>query len=137
MADNWHQAVVRERNKPVDLMMSRTLPRSSHRVLPMAILVLTACGVAACSMTPRRSAAERVADAAIADRVQAALLADPNIYARHIDVSVNRGVVHLGGYVWEDEDFRTARLDAASVPGATTVVTDMELMRGGLAGTGR
>ena len=78
-----------------------------------------------------------MADADIADRVQAALLADPNIYARRIDVEVDRGVVHLGGYVWEDEDFRTARRDAASVPGAKTVVTEMELVRGGLAGTSR
>ncbi len=78
-----------------------------------------------------------MADADIADRVQAALLADPNIYARHIDVEVDRGVVHLGGYVWEDENFRTARRDAAPVPGAKSVVTEMELVRGGLAGTSR
>jgi osmotically-inducible protein OsmY len=78
-----------------------------------------------------------LADAEIADRVQAALLADPTIYARHIDVAVNRGVVHLGGYVWEDEDFQTARRDATSVPGVKTVITQMELNRGGLAGTSR
>lgn len=53
----------------------------------------------------------------------------------HIDVAVDRGVVHLGGYVWEDDDFQTARRDAASVPGVKTVITQMELMRGGLAGT--
>jgi osmotically-inducible protein OsmY len=106
-------------------------------VVPTLTVAVLACAVIACSTTPPRTAAQRAADADTADRVQAALLADPNIYARHIDVSVNRGVVHLGGYVWEDEDFRTARLDAASVPGATTVVTDMELMRGGFAGTGR
>jgi osmotically-inducible protein OsmY len=46
-------------------------------------------------------------------------------------------VVDLGGFVWENEDFATARRDAAGVPGVTTVVTDMELMRGGLAGAGR
>jgi osmotically-inducible protein OsmY len=69
--------------------------------------------------------------------VQAALLADPDIYARHVEVAVNRGVVNLGGYVWENEDFAIARRDAASVSGVTTVVNDMELMRGGLAGAGR
>jgi osmotically-inducible protein OsmY len=100
-------------------------------------MVLIACAVIACSTMPRRTAEQRVADADTADRVQAALLADPDIYARHIDVRVDRGVVYLGGYVWEDEDFRTARRDAASVAGANAVVTDMELMRGGLAGTSR
>jgi osmotically-inducible protein OsmY len=99
--------------------------------------VLIACGVIACSTMPRRTAEQRVADADTASRVQAALLADPEIYARHIDVRVDGGVVHLGGYVWEAEDFRTARRDASSVPGANTVITEMELVRGGLAGTGR
>jgi osmotically-inducible protein OsmY len=44
---------------------------------------------------PRRTAQERVADADTADRVRATLLADPNIYARHVDVVVDRGVVRL------------------------------------------
>jgi osmotically-inducible protein OsmY len=78
-----------------------------------------------------------VADADTAGRVQAALLADPNIYARHIDIQVNRGVAHLGGFVWDAEDFQTARRDAAAVAGVTKVVMDMELVRGGMAGTGR
>jgi osmotically-inducible protein OsmY len=99
--------------------------------------LLVACGVVACATTPPRSAAEHAADAQVADAVQAALLADPDIYARHIDVKVDRGVVHLGGYVWEPDDFQTARRDASSVPGVTTVVTQMELMRGGLSGTSR
>ena len=45
--------------------------------------------------------------------------------ARHIDVAVDRGVVHLGGYVWENDDFQTARRDAASVPGVKTVVAQI------------
>jgi osmotically-inducible protein OsmY len=113
------------------------LVRYPDNALRAVVAVLAVCGIVACSAMPRRTAAERVADADIADRVQAALLADPNIYARHIDVTVNRGVVHLGGYVWEDADFRTAQRDAASIPGAETVVNEMELIRGGIAGTGR
>lgn len=93
--------------------------------------------VVACSTTPRRTGAEREVDSDTAARVQAVLLADQNIYARHIDVNVDRAVVHLGGYVWENDDFQTARRDAASVPGIKTVVTEMELVRGGLGGSGR
>jgi osmotically-inducible protein OsmY len=113
------------------------LPRYQKLRLSTGVLLLAACAFVGCATTPPRTAAERAADAAIAGRVQAVLLADPNIYARHIDVAVNRGVVDLGGFVWENEDFATARRDAASVPGVTTVVTDMDLMRGGLAGAGR
>src|ERR1700733_577208 len=110
---------------------------ASALMLATVTMVLIACALTACSTTPRRTAEERVADADTAGRVQAALLADPDIYARHIDVAVDRGVVHLGGYVWENDDFQTARRDAASVPGVKTVVAQMELMRGGLAGTSR
>jgi osmotically-inducible protein OsmY len=111
--------------------------KNLHSMVPTVTVVVLAFAVVACSTMPRRSAAQRVADADTADRVQAALLADPDIYARHIDVRVDRGVVHLGGYVWEATDFRTARRDAASVPGASAVVIEMELVRGGLAGTSR
>ena len=111
--------------------------KNLHGVVPTLTIVMLAFAVIACSAMPRRTAAERLADADTADRVQAALLADPDIYARHIDVRVDRGVVHLGGYVWEATDFRVARRDAASVPGAIAVVSEMELVRGGLAGTSR
>jgi hypothetical protein len=46
-------------------------------------------------------------------------------------------VVRLGGYVWSVQDFRLARQDAASVAGVKTMQMDLELMRGGLAGTSR
>ena len=92
---------------------------------------------AACATPLPRTAAERSGDAVIAAQVEAALLADPTVYARHIDVTVDRGVVRLGGYVWSAQDFRLARQDAASVAGVKTVQMDMELMRGGVAGTGR
>jgi osmotically-inducible protein OsmY len=111
--------------------------KNLHSVVPTLTMVVLACTVIACSTTPRRTAAQQAADAETADRVQAALLADPDIYARDIDVRVDRGVVHLGGYVWEATDFRTAQRDAASVPGANAVVSEMELVRGGLAGTSR
>jgi hypothetical protein len=112
------------------------LTRVPMLLVVLAACILAACALAGCSTAPPRTTAERAADGDIASGVQAALLADPNIYARHIDVEVNRGVIHLGGFVWDDEDFATARRDAASIPGATAVVNDMELVRGGISGTG-
>ena len=111
--------------------------RCVNGVSAAVMLLAATCGVVACSITPRRTGAEREVDSDTAAWVQAVLLADQNIYARHIDVNVDRGVVHLGGYVWENDDFQTARRDAASVPGVKTVVTEMELLRGGLGGAGR
>src|SRR5665213_1765982 len=100
------------------------------------VALVATCGLIGCTTAPHRTAAERATDIETADRVEAALLADPNIYARHIDIEVDRGVVHLGGFVWDNDDFQTARRDAASVAGVTEIVTDMELDRGGIAGIG-
>jgi osmotically-inducible protein OsmY len=115
----------------------RILTRSPTGALPAAIILVSAYVVVACATPPPRSAAERAGDAVIAAQVEAALLADPTVYARHIDVAVDRGVVRLGGYVWSVQDLRLARQDAASVVGVKTVQMDLELMRGGLAGTSR
>jgi len=92
-------------------------------------------GAAGVAPGPIRTPEQCIADASVASRVESTLLSDPNIYARHIDVAVVRGVVHLGGYVWEPEDFQTAKRDAASIPGVAAVDTEMQLMRGGLAGS--
>jgi len=73
----------------------------------------------------------------MAAEVESVLRADPNIYARHIDVSVDRGVVELGGFVWTNQEYLLARNDAASVPGVRAVNTQMDLLRGGLSGTGK
>jgi hyperosmotically inducible protein len=99
--------------------------------------VVATYAVLACSSLPPRSVEELAADTAIAAKVEAALVADPDIYARHIDVAVNRGVVRLGEFVYSDEYFRIARRDAASIFGVKSVDTDMQLMRGGISGSSR
>src|SRR5882672_475954 len=73
-------------------------------------------------------------DADTAARVEGALTGDPHLFARHIDVSVDGGVVYLGGYVWSVEDLYLARNLAASVPGVKSVSSELELMRGGSKG---
>ena len=105
--------------------------------LMLSITTFAAYIVVACSRLPPRSDAERSADAAAAAQVEVALDADPRIYARHIDVTVDRGVVHLGGFVWSDDEILFAKADAASVPGIKSVANQMELMRGGISGSSR
>jgi osmotically-inducible protein OsmY len=111
--------------------------RDTKSVFPAAVAVVATYALLACSSLPPRSAEELAADSATAAQVESALLADPDIYARHIDVAVDRGVVRLGGFVYSDEDFRIARRDAASIPGVKSVAMDMELMRGGVSGSSR
>jgi len=101
------------------------------RVVPILLL---GGSLAGCSTAPPRTEAERVADAVTAARVESAFTANPTLFARHIDVLVDGGVVYLGGYVWSVEDLYLARNLAASVPGVKSVSSDMELMRGGSKG---
>ncbi len=108
--------------------------RPLNGVFPKVVVVLLAGSLGACSMAPRRTETERAADADTAARVETALSADPHLFARHIDVSVDGGVVYLGGYVWSVEDLYLARNLAASVPGVKSVSSELELMRGGSKG---
>jgi osmotically-inducible protein OsmY len=108
--------------------------RPLNGVLPKVVVLLLAGSLCACATAPRRTEAERAADADTAVRVETALTADPQLFARHIDVSVDGGVVYLGGYVWSVEDLYLARNLAASVPGVKSVSSELELMRGGSKG---
>jgi osmotically-inducible protein OsmY len=107
--------------------------RCAGRVLT-GVAVAALCATLGCATSPPRSAEQRAADAEASARVEAALAADPLLYARHIDVRVDNGVVHLGGFVWANEDFLLARRDAAAVAGVNAVDNEMELMRGGARG---
>jgi osmotically-inducible protein OsmY len=90
--------------------------------------------LAGCATAHQRSAAERAADAEVGARVERALLEDPALYARHIDIDVRHGVVRLSGFVWSSDELFEAQRVAASVPGATGVVDRIELMVGGRSG---
>ena len=70
-------------------------------------------------------------DAQLGTKVRAALDADHQLIARHIDVSVERGVGRVSGFVQSDEDLKRAQQDAASVPGVVNVKDELQLKREG------
>jgi osmotically-inducible protein OsmY len=103
-----------------------------QRISGAALAAVLVWGAVACSMGPRKSEAERQADKETVNQVQLALNADNLLYARHITVRSDGGVVSLGGYVWSQPDLEEAQRIAASVPGVHKVVNEMELERGGV-----
>jgi osmotically-inducible protein OsmY len=103
----------------------------------MVATSLLAVLLCACATAPPRTPQERVRDAELARQVEAALDADTRIYARHVDVTSNRGVITLGGLIWSNEDYLLAKRDAQLVPGVVRVDASMDLVRGGLGGTSR
>ena len=99
------------------------------RVSQMALVAVLVCSAVAC-MTTHKTEAERLADNATVERVQAALSADRNLFSRHITIRADGGVVTLGGYVWTPEELLLARADTQSVSGVSQVVDRMEVDRG-------
>jgi hypothetical protein len=88
-----------------------------------AVLVLLVCAVVGCAAGPRKTDAERQADANTANQVQDALNSDKELFSRHITVRADSGVVTLGGFAWTQPELEDAIRIAGTVPGVVKVVT--------------
>jgi osmotically-inducible protein OsmY len=106
------------------------VPSTNYRAGCAALVIALLGSLLGCE-TPRSDAQKQV-DREIADRVDNALQADRLLYAKHIIVRANNGVVQLTGYVWEAPDLAEAERVAEGVRGVTEVVNDLELQRNGL-----
>jgi osmotically-inducible protein OsmY len=84
-------------------------------------------------MGPRKSEAQLQEDKDTASRVQVALNTDRELFARHITVRADSGVVTLGGYAWTPEELESAVQDAGSVSGVVKVVDRIEVDRGAIS----
>jgi osmotically-inducible protein OsmY len=104
------------------------------RVAGTGFAVALLCGVVACATG--RTDAQRQIDGETAVRVQAALDADKQLYAKHITVRVDHGVARLSGYVWDPPDLGEAKSVAELVEGVSGVVNDLELQRNGIDNSG-
>jgi hyperosmotically inducible periplasmic protein len=108
--------------------VSRVIYRVGYATLTAATL----CGLLACATSPRRTEAQRQADKETADRVEGALQADRMLYAKHISVRADRGVIRLTGFVWDPPDLDEATRIAEGVEGVTSVINNLELNRNGI-----
>lgn len=107
------------------------MPRVMKRVSYAGVMVAVLSAMAGCASGPPKTDAQVQADKVMAERVEAALNSDRSLFAKHIDVHADNGVVRLSGYVWEPSDFEEAVYIASNVPGVTQVVNDLELNRNG------
>jgi osmotically-inducible protein OsmY len=99
-------------------------------------LLATAGVLVACASSPPKPPEQEQADAATAERVLAALEANPIYYLRDVEVSVDYGVARLSGYVWTTDALYAAQDIARRVPGVTGVRDRLELERQGNRGGG-
>jgi osmotically-inducible protein OsmY len=110
------------------MILSAVMKRVARTGLAAALL----CAVVACATGPRQTEEQRQADKDIQERVQTALDADKQLYAKHIFVRSYNGVVELTGYVWDPEDLLEAQTTAERVEGVSRVVNSLELQRNGI-----
>lgn len=104
----------------------------TNRIVRTMLVTALLCAAAACVMDPPKTPAEREADKALVDSVEASLKADPGLYARHINLRADNGTVTLTGYVWTPEELVRAKQDAEAVPGVAKVVNRVEIDRGAI-----
>lgn len=80
----------------------------------------------ACAPTEKREGTgEYVDDTVITTKVKAALVADPELKAREINVETFKGTVQLSGFVSSREDIDKAVALARNVKGVTEVRNSM------------
>jgi len=101
-----------------------------------ALITAGAWLAVACSLPAPKSPEQERADAATAERVLAALEANPIYYFRDVEVEVDHGVALLRGYVWTTDELYHAQQIARAVPGVTRVRDELELERQGNRGGG-
>jgi osmotically-inducible protein OsmY len=72
-------------------------------------------------------------DEELRTRVQAALDSDRYFYGKHVSVTVEKGDVHLNGFVQSDWDLRDAIRIARKAAGGNRVIDDLSIELGGIA----
>jgi len=105
-----------------------------NRVACAGFAAAVLCSLVACATG--RTDAQRQADSETVARVQSALNTDSLLYAKHIFVRADGGVVHLSGFVWDPPDLLEAVQVAESVQGVSKVVNDLELQLNGVDDSG-
>jgi osmotically-inducible protein OsmY len=105
------------------------LAQAPGRAIRVAMTIQTLIWVCACATAPVvRTEAEQLADDDIVARVKVAFLHDLRIYDAHIEITANRGVVHLSGVVSYADDFAETWRVAKSVAGVRKVISDLQLV---------
>jgi hypothetical protein len=78
-----------------------------------------------------RPEANPAAEEALRQRVETALHSDPAYYGAHVTVSVDKGDVLLGGFVFSDWDLRDALRIARRAAGNRRVIDNLSIEVGG------
>jgi osmotically-inducible protein OsmY len=114
--------------KNKELIMTIT-KRIAAAVFATSILALTGCTTSGPFAKSEKTETPKqyVGDTVITSKVKAALVADPVLKAREINVETYQGTVQLSGFVATREEAAKAGTVARSIEGVTSVKNDIRL----------
>jgi len=95
----------------------------------LAVILVLAAAVSACTKTTGKTAGENVDDASITASVKSKLVADKVSNLTRIDVDTNNGTVYLNGTVETPEQRTKAEQLAWQAKGVKAVVNNLQVQR--------
>jgi osmotically-inducible protein OsmY len=106
-----------------------TTKRIAAAVFAASIVTLTGCTSSGyfAKSEKTESPKQYVGDSVITSKVKAAMVADPVLKAREINVETYQGTVQLSGFVATREEAEKASAVARKVEGVTSVKNDIRL----------
>jgi|SRR3954453_16489176 osmotically-inducible protein OsmY len=114
--------------KNKDIIMTIT-KRIAAAVFATSILALTGCTSSGPLVKSEKTETPKqyVGDAMVTSKIKAALVGDPILKAREINVETYQGTVQLSGFVATRDEASKAGTLARSVEGVTSVKNDIRL----------
>lgn len=100
----------------------------AKNIISAAFIAAIAVTTVGCTSTNKQSSTgEYIDDTVITTKVKAALINDPNVKAREVNVETFKGVVQLSGFVADAADAQRAVSIARGVEGVTSVKNDIRV----------
>jgi BON domain len=132
---------------PASSLATDRQPLSTVHTLVLGLVAITVWPLAAAWDAPSSDShepvreevvvsAERAADAVLTAKVEKVIRDDPYIFADHVTVSVENGVVTVEGTVFDVQDLRTVLRLARRIAGRHRVVNRIDLVIADDDGTG-
>ena len=111
------------------MAITKLTNRIAAAVFASSILALTGCTTSGPLAKSEKTETPKqyVGDTVVTGKVKAAMIADPVLKAREINVETYQGTVQLSGFVATREEAAKAGTVARSIEGVTSVKNDIRL----------
>lgn len=111
------------------MTITKLTKRFAAAVFATSILAVTGCTTSGPFAKSEKTETPKqyVGDAVVTGKVKAALVGDPMLKAREINVETYQGTVQLSGFVATREEAAKAATVARSIEGVTSVKNDIRL----------